>query len=69
MRVSAFDDPAAGAEHDDFVKVNDGLETVGDGDDGAVGEGGADDLLHQRVRVDVDTTRTLLASGDLGTSM
>ena len=52
--MPVLEDPAAGAQDDDLVEIDDGLEAVGDGEDGAVCEGVADDLLHKSVGVDVD---------------
>ena len=44
--------------HDgDAIEVHDSFETVGNGDDGAVVEFGADEALHKGVGVVVDAVR------------
>ena len=54
LRGVAFDDTAC-AEDRDAVEIDDSVEAVGDGDNGAVFEFFTDDGLHQGVGVDVDT--------------
>lgn len=53
VRVIEFDDPAT-VEHGNSVEIEDGVELVGDGDDGVGGEFFADQALHYFVCFGVD---------------
>lgn len=56
------------SQDEDLVAVENGLEAVGDGEDGALGEGGPDGRLDEVVRLQVHRGGRLVQHQDLGLS-